>query len=205
MRDKRWFPVVYMFVVTAFFSAIVIGFSQFTAERVAANQKRAFEQAVLAAMPGLYDAGESDLELHLRFENKIDKPDESTGGAYVITKNGRAAAYALPIAGQGFWAPIKGVIGIAADKKTITYVLFYEQNETPGLGAEITTSKFCDQFQGKVISTGAKALTFKRPGDVLGKSDVHAVTGATQTSNRLERIINNELKSWQLKMAAGEN
>lgn len=205
MREKRWFPVLYMFIMTAFFSSIVIGISQFTRERVIANQKRSFEQAVLAVLPGMYDAEASDLELHRRFQERIGRPDEFTAGAYTIKEDGRLIAYALPISGQGFWAPIKGVIGIASDKKTITGVVFYEQKETPGLGAQITTSEFRNQFQGKVMSTGPKPLNIKRPGDILGKSDVHAVTGATQTSSRLEKIINDGLKTWRLKMAEGVN
>ena len=205
MRKKRWFPVLYMFIVTAFFSSIVIGVSQFTRERVIANQKRSFEQAVLAVLPGMYDAQASDLELHRRFEERIGRPDEFTAGAYTIKEDGQLIAYALPISGQGFWAPIKGVIGIAADKKTITGVVFYEQKETPGLGAQITTSEFRNQFQGKIISMTDKSLNIKRPGDILGQSDVHAVTGATQTSTRLEKIINDGLKTWQLKMAKEEN
>ncbi len=205
MREKKWFPILYMFIVTAFFSSIVIGVSQFTKQRVVANQKRSFEQAVLAVLPGAYDVNAGNLELHRRFQEQIDKPDEFSAGAYTIKKDGRLAAYALPIQGQGFWAPIKAVIGVAADKKTITGVTFYEQKETPGLGAQITTIKFRSQFQGKIVSTGPKPLSFKRPGDVLGKSDVHAVTGATQTSARLEKIINEGLKNWQQKMAEGAN
>lgn len=205
MGQKRWFPVLYMFIVTAFFSSIVIAVSQFTKERVIANQKRSFEQAVLAVLPGMYDAEASDLELHRIFKERVDGPDEFTAGAYTVRKDGQLIAFALPIAGQGFWAPIKGVIGIAADKKTITGVVFYEQNETPGLGAQITTAEFRSQFQGKVMSTGPKPLSFKRTGDILGKSDVLAVTGATQTSARLEKIINNGLRNWQLKMIEGAN
>jgi Na+-transporting NADH:ubiquinone oxidoreductase subunit C len=205
MREKRWFPILYMFIVTAFFSSIVIGISQFTSQRVSANQQRAFEQAVLAALPGIYDEDASDLELHRRFEERVGRPDEFTAGAYILKEGGQLTAYALPMFGQGFWAPIKGVIGIAADKKTITGVVFYEQKETPGLGAQITTSGFRSQFQGKIISKTDKPLNIKRPGDILGKSDVHAVTGATQTSTRLEKIINNGLRNWQQKMTEREN
>ena len=127
MREKRWFPVLYMFIVTAFFSSIVIGVSQFTSQRVIANQKLFFEQAVLAVLPGMYDAQASDLELHRRFQERIIRPDEFTARAYTVKEDGQLIAYALPISGQGFWAPIKGLIGIAADKKTITGVFFYEQ------------------------------------------------------------------------------
>ena len=205
IRKKPWFPVIYMFCLTAFFSTIVIGFTQATGERVAANEKLAFEKAVLAALPGLYEENLSRLELHRRFTESINAPDDSSGGAYIQRQNGQTIAYALPISGRGFWAPIKAVIGIKADKKTITGIAVYQQNETPGLGAEIVRAAFTEQFRDKVISIDGQPLNIKRPGAVLGDSDVHAVTGATQTSTRLENIINTGLKEWLSKMPGRDN
>ncbi|MHC4365049.1 MAG: FMN-binding protein [Planctomycetota bacterium] len=203
MRDKRWFAVAYMFLVTAFFSSIVIGFSQFTRARVEANKTLAFEKAILAALPELFVPDAGGLELHRRFTEQVTAPQNSTGGAYVLKENGQVRAYALPIAGQGFWAPIKGVIGLRSDRKTITGIAFYEQNETPGLGAQITTISFRSQFKGKVLSAGDKPLGLKRAGELLSESDVHAVTGATQTSMRLEEIINAAVNSWRSRLAEG--
>jgi len=205
IRKKSWFPIVYMFCLTAFFSTLVIGFTQATGERVAANEKLAFEKAVLAALPGLYEENLSRLELHKRFTESVEEPDEFSGGAYVLRQNGQTVAYALPISGQGFWAPIKAVIGIKADKKTITGIAIYQQNETPGLGAEIARTAFTEQFRDKVIAIDGQPINIKRPGAVLGGSDVHAVTGATQTSTRLENIINMGLKEWLSKMSEREN
>ncbi|MBN2180512.1 MAG: FMN-binding protein [Sedimentisphaerales bacterium] len=196
IRKKAWFPVVYMFCLTAFFSTIVIGFTQVTGERVEANEKLSFEKAVLAALPGLYEKNLSRLELHKRFTESVSPPDNFSAAAYTLRQNGQIIAYALPVSGRGFWAPIKGVIGIKADKKTITGIAFYQQNETPGLGAEIAKAAFTEQFRGKTISTDGPPLNIKRPGAVLGDSDVHAVTGATQTSTRLEKIINDGLEEW---------
>lgn len=199
MREKRWYPVIYMFLVTAFFSSIVIGFTQFTHSRVQANQKLSFEKAVLTVLPGVYDENEklSGLQIHKRFTEKVTPPDDSSGGAYTLRDNDEKIAYALPISGQGFWAPIKGIIGIEADRKTITGIAFYLQNETPGLGAEIAKLEFTSQFKGKIISIGEKPLSIKRTGDKLDKSSVNAVTGATQTCRRLEKIINDALKKWR--------
>ena len=199
MREKWWFPVAYMFAVTAFFSSIVIGFAQFTSDRVEANQGLAFERAVLAVLPGLLEEGEGRLQIHKKFVERVGRPDEQIGGACRLTDAGRTVAYALPVSGQGFWAPIRGVIGIDADRRTITGIAFYEQNETPGLGAQITTIAFTSQFQGKIISSGDKPLNIRQPGAALGESDVHAVTGATQTSTRLEKILNDALTDWFAK------
>ena len=202
MREKWWFPVVYMFAVTAFFSSIVIGFSQLTKDRVEANEYLAFEKAVLAVLPGLLDSQAGRLELHRKFVELVGQPDDESGGACTLAADGKIVAYALPVSGQGFWAPIKGVIGLKADRRTITGIAFYEQNETPGLGAQITTSGFTIQFQGKVLSSGDKPLNIRPPGAALGASDIEAVTGATQTSTRLEKILNDELTEWRSKFAA---
>jgi Na+-transporting NADH:ubiquinone oxidoreductase subunit C len=204
IQKKPWYPVLYMFCVTAFFSTVVIGFTSLTSERVQTNQRLALERAVLSVLPGLYEEKLSRAELHRRFTESVTLPDESSGGAYTLKEAGRITAYAIPISGRGFWAPIKGIIGIKADKKTITGIAFYEQNETPGLGAEITEKPFRDQFQGKEISSEAQPIRMRRPGETLGTNEVHAVTGATQTSTRLEGIINSALKDWQAAMA-GKN
>lgn len=203
--DNRLFPVAYMFVITVFFSSIVIGFTRFARERVEANEQRAFEKAVLAVLPGLYEreGKVSGLELHKLFKEKVSGPDKYSAGAYTLKDDGKMIIYALPIIGQGFWAQIKGVIGIESDKKTITGIAFYQQNETPGLGAEIAKPEFRNQFKGKVISMGEKPIICKRPGARLDKNSVHAVTGATQTSVRLEKIINDALKEWQKQLTYG--
>lgn len=190
-----------MFCVTALFSSIVIGFTRLTSERVEANQMLAFEKAVLAVLPGLYEEKLGRLEMHNRFVESVGEPDAFSGEAYTLKEGGKIIAYAVPISGRGFWAPIKGVIGIKADGRTITGIAFYEQNETPGLGAEITRETFRNQFQGKEISDSGEAINIRRPGATLGKSDVQAITGATQTSSRVEKIINTALKKWRTEVA----
>jgi hypothetical protein len=40
----------------------------------------------------------------------------------------------------------------------------------------------------------------RRPGTELDDSSVHAITGATQTSTRLEGIISSALTEWRSKM-----
>ena len=197
IRKQSWFPIAYMFCVTAFFSSIVIGLTRLTSERMEANAQLAFERAVLSVLPGVEVDKMTRPEIRKAFTELVNAPDASSNGAYMATQNGQVTAYALPISGQGFWAPIKGVIGIETDKKTLTGIAFYEQNETPGLGAEIAQAPFRDQFEGKVMASEDAPIDIRRPGATLGVSEVHAVTGATQTSDRLEIIINTALRPWR--------
>jgi Na+-transporting NADH:ubiquinone oxidoreductase subunit C len=168
-----------------------------TSERVEANETLAFEKAVLVVLPDVDVEKMTHAEIHNAFTEMIIEPNESSGIVYTAQKDNVIIAYVLKISGQGFWAPIRGVIGIEPDKKTITGIAFYKQNETPGLGAEITKAPFRNQFEGKVISSNDQPIDIVRPGTPLGESEVHAVTGATQTSDRLEIIINTALKQWR--------
>ena len=197
MRDKPWFAIIFMFVITAFFSSILIGFSRITRGLVDANRRLAFEKAVLAVLPVNLPDNATNQQLHQAFINDITPPRADSGGAYLLIKDNILQGYALPIAGQGFWAPIKGIIGIKPDHKTIAAIAFYEQNETPGLGAEITRIEFRRQFVGKVISSSDRPLALRPVTAELGPSEVHAITGATQTSNRLEKLINDDLIEWR--------
>lgn len=197
IREQSWFPIAYMFCVTAFFSSIVIGLTSLTSDRVEANETLAFERAVLSVVPEVDVEKMTRAEIHTIYAEMITEPNESSRSVYTVRKNNVIVAYVLQMSGQGFWAPIEGVMGIETDRKTITGIAFYEQNETPGLGAEITKAPFRDQFEGKVISSNGQPIDIVRPGSTLGESEVHAVTGATQTSDRLEVIINSALKQWR--------
>ena len=112
--------------------------------------------------------------------------------------------FAVVVRGKGFWAPIEGVIGVAVDKRTITAIAFYEQNETPGLGAEITKPAFVNQFEGLRLGPIEGPIGIKPFGAELAGNEVHAISGATQTCTRLETLINNDLSKW-LVGVAGED
>ena len=196
MRDKPYFAVVYMFVLTAFFSAILIGFARLTRGRVEANQQLNFERAVVRAFPEI--KFKNDQEVHRIFEEQFKKDDQT--GAFEYTKDGQLLGYAVPFSGQGFWADIKGVIGIAADKRTVRGVDFYEQSETPGLGARIEEDEFREQFVGKTIEDTDKPIGIVPEAQTPADNEVHVVTGATQTSVRLEVLMNRDIYAWLEKM-----
>ena len=191
MRDKPLFAVVYMFVVTAFFSAILIGFAKLTRGKVEANQLIAFEKAVLQVFPEI--TATTNAQIHKIFTEQF----ELSSNAYIYRKDHQIEGYAVPVEGQGFWAPIRGIIGITADKQTITGVAFYEQSETPGLGARIVEPDFCDAFTGKKLAEGERLIGIRQVGTPLNNSEVHSITGATQTCVRLEKLINDGLAQWR--------
>jgi len=99
--------------------------------------------------------------------------------------------YVFPMRGSGLWGPIWGYVSLNSDMNTIYGANFDHEGETPGLGAEITTAKFRDQFVGKKIFKDS-ILTFvvaKKGEAAPEEHSVDGISGATITSNGVENML----------------
>ncbi|MBN1757132.1 MAG: FMN-binding protein [Chitinispirillaceae bacterium] len=100
--------------------------------------------------------------------------------------------------GIAFWDRVSGILVLSNDFSTIRSLEIIEQKETPGLGARIEEEGFKQQFQGYPLNWDeSKQITFGKPDATDGSHRVDAITGATQTSMALERIINSELAAFK--------
>jgi len=63
----------------------------------------------------------------------------------------RVETVILPIHGYGLWSIMYGYIGLSVKTDTIKGLTFYEQNETAGLGSEVSNPKWLAQFKGKRV------------------------------------------------------
>ena len=195
MKERLFFPPLYMFIVTAISGSLLIGLGTYTAPQIEANQQLAFERAVLSVFE--LDEGPA-AQFHKQFLDRFQKRQAPGFGTFYTRRDGeQLTGYAVPFEGQGFWAPIRGVIGLKPDGQTISGLAFYEQSETPGLGAEIVKPYFRNAFRGKVLDTGDKPLRLVPPGESPAGNEVHAITGATQTCTRLEDILNDTIRRWR--------
>lgn len=97
---------------------------------------------------------------------------------YVAELNGETM-YVVPMEGTGLWGPIWGYVTLASDLNTIKGVTLAHKGETPGLGAEIATPKFQEQFVGKTIYEGDKYVSIEVMKGGGGKSNPHGVDGIT--------------------------
>ena len=200
IKDKTWYPILYMFGASVFFVAILVVFGVFTQPKVDANARIAFERAVLEASPAELPERMNPTQIHEKYVELVADSNEESAGALRFIKDGELIAYLLPIEGQGFWAPVKGVIGIDTDARTVTGISFYQQEETPGLGGEIVNEPFRSQFEGKQLSRNGPPLEIRAVSAELNESSVHAVTGATQTSTRVGKFLNEQLTTWMERM-----
>jgi Na+-transporting NADH:ubiquinone oxidoreductase subunit C len=201
MKEKPWYPVLYMFVATCIFSVLLIGLARLTREDIEMNAQMAFERAVVGAFPEI--KADTNEAVHTVFVEQFEY-DEQTR-SYRYTEGGQLKGYAIPFAGPGFWDDIEGILGIAADRKTVTGIAFFEQAETPGLGARIDEDDFRGKFRGLIINYSPRPIGIRPVTKDLRENEVHAITGATQTSIRLEKLINDSLARWLQSMNLRED
>ncbi|MCL3779623.1 NADH:ubiquinone reductase (Na(+)-transporting) subunit C [Prolixibacteraceae bacterium JC049] len=109
--------------------------------------------------------------------------------------------YIIPLRGAGLWGPIWGYISLDEDMNTIFGANFDHQGETPGLGAEISTTAFEAPFIGKKIFNAEGKLvsiTVAKKGEKAEPAhSVDAISGGTITSKGLEQMISDDLNSYK--------
>lgn len=109
--------------------------------------------------------------------------------------------YVIPVNGYGLWDAIYGYLAIKPDANTVIGISWYDQKETPGLGANISEEPWQNLFPGKQIFMASPdgKTDFKtapigiivvkgKVAEVLGdtpkaKSAVDGMAGATLTGN----------------------
>lgn len=132
------------------------------------------------------------------------------------TKEGeKPIGYVIPVNGMGLWDAIYGYIAIEPDGDTIIGIAWYEQKETPGLGANIADAPWQSEFPGKKIflespdgKTDFKAapvgitVVKGKVAEVLGetlkaKSAVDGMPGATLTGNGVTTAYRDVLSAYR--------
>ena len=109
---------------------------------------------------------------------------------YVAEKEGDKY-YIIPMRGKGLWGPVWGYLALESDGNTVVGATFDHKSETPGLGAEITTPMFTDQFPGKKISEAGvfKSISVVKAGTSAGDYAVDGISGGTITSNGVNDML----------------
>lgn len=136
---------------------------------------------------------------YFKKELNVARDGEEPLTLYLYEKDGQSG-YVIPTTGNGLWGKIYANIALADDLNTIVGITFSHDSETPGLGAEITSDDFCNQFIGKkILDEGGNVVSVA----VVKKSDdadphqVDAISGGTMTSNGVNNMLVDELRRYQ--------
>ena len=151
-------------LISGICAAVLAAVNNVTKEPIATMKAQQEQRAVKAVMP----AG-------------VEKIDGADGFFVGKDASGKAVGYAAKGQdGGGYGGDIVLMVGFEADKKTVVCYKVLEASETPGLGSNLTTPEFSEQFKGK----DGSSLSVKKDG-----GEIEAITSATITSRAVCRAI----------------
>ena len=103
----------------------------------------------------------------------------------------------IPISGKGLWSTLYGFFAIdKQDYNTVKAITFYQHKETPGLGGEVDSEKFQNEFVGKKIYDNDWNLESIGIVKAPNNNQVQAISGATITSNGLNDFLKRDLSRY---------
>ncbi len=189
------YTIIFSAIVGIVCAAVLVGADMGTEKYIKANKEAEKARNVMEVLGISYPEDATSPELVEFFEKKLK--ERSIGGlkVYEYPEAEGGTALAVLFRGSGVWGPIKGVLALEPDLRTVRDIAFYEQEETPGLGAKIATEEFTSRFRGKMIAPTEDdreeaGMTITKPGQASGPREVDGITGATMTSNRVQKMLN---------------
>lgn len=99
----------------------------------------------------------------------------------------------LPVSGKGAKSMMHAFLALESDGRTVKNLLYYDQDETPGLGAKVDDADWLRQWPGKKVLDDRAQPALKVVQQNSGNNDnytVDGITGATMTSVGVEKSIN---------------
>lgn len=190
MKDSNVRTLIYAVVMGVVCASLLTGAGRFTAPYREANEKAEEVSNILGVLGIEVAPNASASDLLALFDSKVQTQEGAVTMYQYRGDGGSLQATAVPFHGPGVWGPMEGILSLEPDMKTIRGISFYKQEETPGLGGEIGTPQFQDQFKGKSIegADGSPGIRV-RPG-ASGPNEVDAITGATMTCDKVEDMLN---------------
>jgi len=153
-------------------------------------------RSILTVLDVPFSTKASSQELIEIFNKNISQEKQGQLDMYKYSPPGtNGQISAVEFEGQGFWGPIKGFLSLKPDMKTIDGIVFYEQEETPGLGGDIVTEGFRNRFKGKSIlnESGIPGIRMVKDG-ASAVNEIDGITSATRTCDKVEDMLNEVIK-----------
>lgn len=190
--------ICFALILGLFCATLLTAAAEFTRSKQNENKQAEEIRNILTALKVPFDVQATPADLIAIFERDIDQralgqQEPLTIYLYKPDDAEDVKAVAVRFAGPGLWGPVKGFLALEPDYKTIRGLTFYEQEETPGLGGEITTDVFRGQFEGRQIAdaAGQWGIDIVTGGaEASGINQVAGISGATLTCDKVQKMMN---------------
>lgn len=181
-------PTISLFIICIVITSALAFTNALTKDTIAQNELAASNESMKIVCPEAEN-----------FELKVENED---GEIYEATDtNGDIKGYAVSTSASGYGGVIKVMTGISPDGKVIAIDVFYNDDETPGLGKNTSNESFTSQFKNLFVND--KIVVSK---DYTGEGQqVDAVTSSTISSRAVTDAVNKACELYNNEISGGES
>lgn len=184
MKKNNLSRLIITLTVIGLVSALALSFVYlWTTPKINEHQARAKELAIKAVLPGAEEIKE------------VNKDGKTF---YEGFKSGGRVGVAMVAEGGGFQGTIELMLGADPDNGKIYGIQILNHAETPGLGANIETEDYRNNFAKKPFGD---YRVVKRP--ATDPMEVEAISGATISSEKVTNIVEKAVKDIQRAYGGG--
>lgn len=199
-RKSSAYPIIFMLILSFILTFLLAGLNELTLPLVKKNQELEIQEKILYVFQ-IEPASSSPEDIASSFNENVKVEEYDGSEMYVYDDGSGVKAYAFPFKGPGLWGTIQGFLGISSDFSQITGIEFTDQSETPGLGARIEEREYKDQYRDVDISS-SDGNTFVESSP---QGQIDQISGATQTSEAVIKMVNKDLKTFIETSQGGQN
>lgn len=170
-------PALILFIICLVVTFLLAFTNVFTKDAILNQELKTQESSQRIVLPGAVSFLESYKD-GIKFYTGFDENNNKIG--YVFSNEGK-----------GYGGTINVMTGIASDGQ-IQGISILSHNETPGLGANITSDKFTEQFKVNAPKNGFSIIK----GESNKNGEISAITGATISSTAVTNAVNKSIEQF---------
>ena len=178
--------ILFVLVLGSVLSTALVSINAYTTPLIEKNKIKKLRISILKAL----DIAYSKDNVNEVFSENVTTRNQGEIEFYVAKSN---RDIAFEIKGSGLWGPIRGIVALMPDLKTIKGITIIHQEETPGLGGRIAEGDFLNKFKAKKVFP---RLIIQPPGKAGGNNEIDGITGATLSCKAFEEILNSEIEKY---------
>jgi electron transport complex protein RnfG len=164
-------PTISLFLICLVVTALLAVTNSVTAEKIAANEAESKQESMFSVVPGAVSFSE-------QVENVLYLAEDASGNLI---------GYAISTAAAGYGGQVKVMTGIDCTGVILGVDVFYNDDETPGLGKNTSNESFRDQYKGL---TSLEDIIVSKDNTIGNAQTVDAVTSATISSRAVTTAVN---------------
>lgn len=175
--------MLFVILLGTIVSGLLVGMDMFTKDRIARNQEALVKSSILDA----YNIGYNFNTIFDVFEENVTEVIVDNQTFYIDNETNQVSYI---FEGSGVWGPIKAIMTLESDFKTIVGITILEQEETPGLGGVLAEKPYLDTYVGTILAESSPYIIIRHGSGENLDNEVDAITGGTRTSEAFMKMVN---------------